>query len=99
MQGPVSPQAAIVVSDRFEVFFDTLNTSRKAINLRQNPLAAFVIGPTGVSADRTVQLEGVVDEPSGPDLDRLLEFYFARFPDGCARQSSGDVIYLRVRPT
>ena len=42
------PQAAIVgvvVSDRFEVFFDTLDTSRKAANLRRNPSVAFVIGP------------------------------------------------------
>ena len=45
-----SPQAAIVgivVSDSFELFFDTLSTSRKVINLRQNPAVAFVIGPTG----------------------------------------------------
>ncbi len=97
-----SPQAAIVgivVSDRFELFFDTLSTSRKAINLRQNPVAAFVVGPTGAGADRTVQLEGLVDEPSGAELYRLLELYFARFPDGRARQSSGGVLYVRVRPT
>ncbi len=97
-----SPQAAIVgivVSDKFELFFDTLSTSRKAINLRQNPAVAFVMGATGAGADRTVQLEGVVDEPAGPDLDRLLDLYFARFPDGRARQSSGGVLYLRVKPT
>lgn len=40
-----------------------------------------MIGPNGATADRTVQLEGVVDEPSGPDLERLLALYFARFPD------------------
>ena len=43
-----TPQAAIVgviVSDRFEVFFDTLGTSRKPDNLRHNPAVALVIGP------------------------------------------------------
>ena len=44
-----APQAAIVgivVSDRFEVFFDTLLSSRKAINLRHSPEAAVAIGST-----------------------------------------------------
>ena len=97
-----SPQAAvvgIVVSDQFEVFLDTLSTSRKATNLRQNPAAALVIGPTDAGATRTVQLEGIVDEPTGSDLDRLLELYFTRFPDGRTRRSWPGLIYLRVRPT
>lgn len=97
-----SPQAAIVgiiVSEQFEVFFDTLGTSRKAINLRHNPVAALVMGPTDAGADRTVQFEGIADEPGGSDLDRLLELYFARFPDGRERQSWPGLIYFRVRPT
>jgi hypothetical protein len=34
------PQAAVVgiaVSDRFEIIFDTLASTRKAVNLRRNP--------------------------------------------------------------
>jgi hypothetical protein len=96
------PQAAIVgivVSDRFEVFFDTLDTSRKAANLRRNPSAAFVIGPALANSERTVQLEGVADEPTGSELEQLLEIYFAKFLDGRSRRSWPALIYVRVTPT
>jgi hypothetical protein len=38
----------IAVTDRFEVVFDTLGSSRKARNLRANPSIALVLG--GLSA-------------------------------------------------
>ena len=61
------PQAAVigvVVSDACELFFDTLETSRKCANLRANPHVAFVLGLYVA----TVQLEGVADEPRGAEL-------------------------------
>ena len=94
-----APQAAlvgVVVTDRFEVFFDTLSTSRKAANLRHDPAVALVMGPTDAASVRTVQCEGFADEPSGDDLERLLELYFARFPDGRTRRSLPDIAYVRV---
>src|SRR5688572_24217742 len=97
-----TPQAAIVgivVTDELEVFFDTLNTSRKTINLRQNSAVAMVIGPVASGSARTVQLEGMADEPSGVDLERLLELYFARFPDGRERRQWPGITYWRVKPT
>ncbi len=97
-----APQAAlvgVVVSDQFEVFFDTLGTSRKAANLRHFPAIALVIGPTHADSSRTVQCEGIADEPTGSELERLLELYFARFPDGRARRRRPDITYVRVRPT
>lgn len=97
-----APQAAlvgIVVTERFEVFFDTLGSSRKIANLRRDPFAALVIGPTASGSARTVQFEGVADEPQGPDLERLLTQYVARFPDGRARQSWPGVTYVRITPT
>ena len=97
-----APQAAligIVVSDRFEVFFDTLDTSRKAVNLAHDPRAAFVLGTADADSQRTVQFEGVADRPTGSDLKRLLRLYFARFPDGPARQDWPGLIYVRVTPT
>jgi pyridoxine/pyridoxamine 5'-phosphate oxidase len=96
------PQAAvvgIVVTDRFEVFFDTLANARKAVNLRHNPAAALVIGPAAAGSERTVQLEGVADEPTGAELERLLELYFATFPDGRERQQWPGISYWRVSPT
>jgi hypothetical protein len=97
-----SPQAAvvgIVVTDEFEVFFDTLDTTRKVHNLRRNPRIAFVIGGLTSGDERTVQYEGIADEPVAAELDRLKELYFACFPEGRARQSWRGLIYVRARPT
>jgi pyridoxine/pyridoxamine 5'-phosphate oxidase len=97
-----APQAAvvgIVVTDQFEIFFDTLSTSRKAQNLRHNPTVAFVIGPTTRGSECTVQLEGAADEPTGAELERLLNLYFAAFPDGRERQAWPSITYFRVTPT
>jgi general stress protein 26 len=74
-----SPQAAVVgvvVTDDFELFFDTLDTTRKMQNLRQNPKIAFVLGGTVEGDERTVQYEGIADEPKGSELERLKSIYF-----------------------
>src|SRR5262249_22164987 len=98
---PLAPQAAvvgIVVTDDFEVFFDTLDVTRKVANLRLNPKIAFVIGGLTNGDERTVQYEGIADEPAGAELERLKEFYFIRFPDGRERQSWPGLLYVRARP-
>jgi general stress protein 26 len=98
----VTPQSAvvgIVVSDRFEVFFDTLASSRKAVNLRHHPAIAFTIGSLDDGAQRSVQLEGIADEPRGAELDRFLALYFETFPDGRERQAWPGITYFRVKPT
>ncbi len=87
-----------IVTDDFEVFFDTLAATRKIPNLRRNPRVAFVIGGLVDGDERTVQYEGVTDEPKGPDLDRLKELYFIRFPDGRARQTWAGLTYVRAQP-
>jgi Pyridoxamine 5'-phosphate oxidase len=94
------PQAAVVgiaVTGDFEVVFDTTDQTRKLANLRRNPKIALVIGPIG--EERTVQYEGVVDEPTGAELERLKEAYFGVFPDGPERQSWPGITYMRARPT
>lgn len=96
-----SPEAAVIgiaVTDALEVVFDTVTTTRKVENLRRHPKIAFVIGGLG-GDERTVQYEGVVDEPHGADLERLKAQYFEAFPDGRARQSWPGLIYIRARPT
>jgi hypothetical protein len=95
--GPQASLVGIVVSDDFEIFFDTLDTTRKAHNLRADQRIAFVIGDTGDAAMRTVQCSGVADEPAGAELARLTELYFARFPDGRSRGSWPGITYFRVR--
>ena len=95
------PQAAvvgIVVSDRFEIVFDTLASSRKTLNLRTNPAVAFVLGGTRDGDERTVQYEGATDEPTGVELEHLLALYFERFPDGRGRRSWPGLTYIRAKP-
>jgi len=87
------------VTDEFEVFFDSADTSRKVANLRRNPEIALVIGGTTGGDERTVQYEGVADEPAGAELQRLKELYFESFPDGRDRQARQGITYIRARPT
>src|SRR5205085_9223445 len=83
--------------DDFEIFFDTLESTRKAHNLRADRRVAFVIGDTGDAAVRTVQCSGVANEPAGAELARLTELYFRRFPDGRSRASWPGITDVRVR--
>ncbi len=93
-----APQAAVVgvvVTERVELFFDTLVSTRKLQNLRRDPRVALVAWEGEV----TVQVEGVADEPAGDDLARLKALYFARFPDGRDRERWPGIAYVRVRPS
>ena len=95
-------QAAVVgiaVTDRFEVVFDTLESTRKARNLRSNPRLALVIGGMNLGDERTVQFEGIADEPSGVELERIKQAYYKAYPDGPSRLHWPGLIYVRVRPT
>jgi PPOX class probable F420-dependent enzyme len=97
-----APQSAVVgvaVSDALELVFDTVASTRKAKNLRARPRVAFVLGGFEDDAQRTVQLEGVADEPAGAELERLKAVYYARFPDGPTRLAWPGLMYVRVRPT
>jgi pyridoxine/pyridoxamine 5'-phosphate oxidase len=94
-----APQAAVVgiaVSDDLELVFDTLGSTRKMANLRANPRIALVIG---WDDEQTVQLEGLADEPHGPELERLKRVYFEAWPDGVERQMWEGITYVRVRPS
>lgn len=89
----------IAVNDRFEVVFDALASSRKVRNLRATPRAALVIGGMTPGDERTVQYEGIADEPTRRDLGLLKELYFLRFPNGRERNGRPGVTYLRLRPS
>jgi len=92
------PQAAVVgyaVSDSLELVFDTLTSTRKAQNLRRDARIAIVVG---WESEQTLQLEGIADEPSGEDLQRLKQVYLAAFPDGIERENWPGICYLRIRP-
>jgi hypothetical protein len=99
LDGPQAAVVGIAVSDDFELVFDTLDTTRKAANLRRDSRVAFVIGGSGDDDVKTVQLSGVADEPVGDDLVRCKQLYFARFADGPSREAWKGITYFRVRPT
>jgi pyridoxine/pyridoxamine 5'-phosphate oxidase len=93
------PQAAVVgiaVTPELEIIFDTLDTTRKCRNLRADPRIAFVIG---WDVEITVQLEGVADEPTGAERDRILEVYFAAYPECREHLAWKGITHFRVRPT
>ncbi len=95
-------QAAVVgiaVTDALEVVFDTLDSTRKVANLRGNPRLAFVIGGATFGDERTVQYEGVADEPTGRERDRIAAAYYRAWPDGPSRASWPGLTYVRVCPT
>ena len=98
----LAAQAAVVgfaISDEFEIIFDTLDSTRKVPNLRQNPRLAFVVGGVLPGDERTAQYEGIADEPTGTELERLTEIYYGVYPEGRTRRSWPGLIYIRVRPT
>lgn len=93
-----APQAAVVgfaVSDDFEIVFDTVETTRKCLNLHTDPRIAFVIGWDDAI---TVQIEGIADFPTGTELERIRECYFAAYPDGRDRLSWPGITHVRMRP-
>ena len=97
-----TPQAALIgiaVTDRLEVVFDTVASTRKLANLRTNPRIALVIGGWSDGDPRTLQYDGVADFPSGAELERLRAAYFAAFPDGPTRLAWPGITYVRVTPT
>jgi PPOX class probable F420-dependent enzyme len=94
-----APQAAVVgfgISDELEIVFDTLDSTRKHANLRRDPRIALVVG---WDAEKTAQIEGVADFPTGADLDRIREVYFTAYPDGRDRLAWPGICHVRVRPT
>jgi Pyridoxamine 5'-phosphate oxidase len=93
-----NPEASLVgiaVTEKLELIFDTIDTSRKCQNLRRHPKTAFVIGWEGYI---TLQFEGIADEPLGEELSRLKKVYFKAFPDGPQREKWPGITYFRVRP-
>lgn len=92
-----APQAAVVgfiVTDDFEIVFDTVDTTRKVVNLRRSARRALVIGGMVNGDERTVQYEGIADEPTGTDLERLKELYVVRFPDTFVSSRGGSALAI-----
>jgi hypothetical protein len=92
---PQSALVGIAVTEKLEIVFDTLNTTRKFRNLAGHHRASFVIGWAG---EKTVQFEGDAFLPEGEELERYKKIYFGTWLDGPARQSWPGLVYFVVRP-
>ena len=93
-----APEAALVgfaLTERDEVVFDTLGSSRKAVNIVRRPAAALVIGWEN---DTSIQIEGVARRPQGDDLAYAKAAYFREWPDGRGRENWPDIAYIVVKP-
>ncbi|HWA30151.1 MAG TPA: pyridoxamine 5'-phosphate oxidase family protein [Rhizomicrobium sp.] len=93
-----APEAALItfaVSPELEIVFETLVTSRKYANLQDNPRAAFVAGGAGA---KTIQIEGLIDEPAESDLDALKRLYYESCPQNLSHRDWPGMTYLRLRP-
>ncbi len=93
-----APESALVgfaLTDRNEVVFDTLGSSRKAVNIAKRPAAALVIGWEN---DISIQIEGAARRPQGDDLAYAKAAYFREWPDGRARENWPDIAYIVVKP-
>ena len=94
-----SPQSALIgiaVTPDLEIIFDTLKPTRKYVNLLNSPNCSLVIG---WDDEQTLQYEGTAVLPSGPDLSRYQDVYFARWPECRAHQQWPDIAYVVIRPT
>jgi hypothetical protein len=102
-----APQATLLgvaVSHDLELVFDTLDTTRKFLNIRRDPRVAFVFGKAGGYVygehdERTLQYEGVAEIPTGEELKRAQALYFGLFPEGRERLKWPHITYVRTRPT
>jgi pyridoxine/pyridoxamine 5'-phosphate oxidase len=92
---PESALMGFALTQAKEFVFDTLSTSRKAVNLALNPVAALVIG---WDDNISLQIEGVARRPVGDDLASAKAAYFGQWPDGRARENWPNIAYVVVRP-
>jgi pyridoxine/pyridoxamine 5'-phosphate oxidase len=93
-----APEAALMgfaLTQANEIVFDTLSSSRKAINLARNPATALVIG---WDDNVSLQIEGIARRPVGEDLASAKEAYFRDWPDGRARENWPGIAYVVVQP-
>ena len=93
-----TPQSALVgiaISNSLEIIFDTVSMSRKYANLTARPACSFVIGWMG---EITMQYEGVAELPTGDELRRYQEIYFAKWPDGRDRLNWKGICHFVVHP-
>jgi uncharacterized pyridoxamine 5'-phosphate oxidase family protein len=94
-----NPEAALVgfaVAPDLKLIFDTIGSSRKYRNLKQNSSIALVIGWDN---EQTVQYEGRVITQSGKEFNAMMDLYYKVFEDGRERYEKWKAVeYFVVVP-
>jgi len=90
------PESACIQfgNDGLVLIFDTLDTSRKYINLMESPEVSLVIG---WEDEKTVQYEGRAKLLTGNELERLKKVYYEKSSYAKKWQKPGTV-YFKVDP-
>src|SRR5262249_1950844 len=90
---PHSAVVGVAFTDEGDAIFDTLASSRKAVDLRRDPRASLGVW----EGERTVQMDGRVDEPAGAEREAVVKAYLAVFPDGVDRLRWDGITHFRFR--
>jgi pyridoxine/pyridoxamine 5'-phosphate oxidase len=94
-RGPEAALINIAATDDLELVFYALEQTRKCTYLRKNPRIAAVIG---WDSNRTLQYEGIADEPQGDELERMKAVYAAARPNAAFQMAWPGLVYIRVKP-
>ena len=93
-----APEAAFVgfaVTAELELIFETLVTTRKYANILRDGRVAAVVG---WDENKTLQYEGLADEPNDEDREALKSVYYAALPENRSHEGWPGLTYVRVRP-
>ncbi len=93
-KGPELALVDFAVNDELALVFQTIQTTRKCVNLRADPRIAFMAW----EGNQTLQYEGIADEPDEYDMKPLLDVFFARNPQALNQRGWPGLVYFRVRP-
>lgn len=92
------PEASLIgfaVTPDLELIFETTDATRKCPNLRRDPHIAVVIG---WKDQRTLQYEGIADEPMGSELERLKATFFSAWPQLHGHEGWPGLTIFRIKP-
>jgi len=96
--GDGQPEAALIniaVTPELDIIFETTSATRKFPNLEMNPRVSLVIGWQG---DKTLQLDGMVEELESTAYEKLTPTFFSAFPEKSSHEYWPGNLYFRVRP-
>lgn len=95
------PQGAVISfaeNENLELFFGTFNTTRKYVNIKNNPKVAFVIG-WSLDEVITVQYEGVATELEGEESVAASQKIITKNPGSARFVNDPRQRYFKVTPS